>query len=418
MKVLWFTNTPSGADTFVKNEVTSGGWIKSLEQSINQQVDLSIAFYHPQAMEPFTIHGTSYYPIRSTRKGMLGKIRYKLFNEIEPKADLLLFLEIISTVQPDLIHVHGTEGPFGLIQQHTTIPVVISIQGIIAACVDHYYDGISASSVSNYEAFSKKIVRNSYNDHYRRLVKQAFREKEIIDQTQYFLGRTAWDKTMITSMHPHVSYYHQDELLRPAFFQHEWEYHETDSPILFTTTGTNLFKGFETLLQCAALLEQQSISFEWHIAGVSATDEIVQLAIAATGTPLSSSIHFLGKRSEVAMVNSLVSSDLYVGISHIENSPNSLCEAQLIGLPCISTAVGGTPTILTDQVDGMLVNPGDDVAMAEAIIYLLNTPQHAIELAKNARIKARKRHDTAIIVAQLMNAYQHIFATKSTQKTH
>lgn len=40
--------------------------------------------------------------------------------------------------------------------------------------------------------------------------------------------------------------------------------------------------------------------------------------------------------------------------SHIENSPNNLCEAMILGMPCIATDAGGTSTLLSNMKDGLL----------------------------------------------------------------
>ena len=60
----------------------------------------------------------------------------------------------------------------------------------------------------------------------------------------------------------------------------------------------------------------------------------------------------------------MLASDLYVSASHIENSPNSVAEAQLIGMPCIATGVGGTATYIEHNISGIIVPPGDPYALA------------------------------------------------------
>ena len=75
-------------------------------------------------------------------------------------------------------------------------------------------------------------------------------------------------------------------------------------------------------------------------------------------------IELLGPLLENELINELLTADLFVHASHIENSPNSVCEAMLLGMPVIATYAGGTPSILSDKNEGLLVQDGDPYALA------------------------------------------------------
>src|ERR1700740_3629282 len=128
MKVLWFSLSPGLADAYLNNNYEGIGWVKSLERNIQHKVDLSIAFYHDDNLAPFTYGATKYYPIKRYRNGKLTKIARRLSNGIEPDDDIKAFLNVVEDAKPDLIHIHGTESPFGLVQKFTDIPAVVSIQ--------------------------------------------------------------------------------------------------------------------------------------------------------------------------------------------------------------------------------------------------------------------------------------------------
>ena len=63
IKILWFTNTVSGAEKLLEQKSVGGGWIKSLEGMVRGQIDLNIAFYYRKPISPFSIEGTQYFPI-------------------------------------------------------------------------------------------------------------------------------------------------------------------------------------------------------------------------------------------------------------------------------------------------------------------------------------------------------------------
>lgn len=99
--------------------------------------------------------------------------------------------------------------------------------------------------------------------------------------------------------------------------------------------------------------------------------------------------------------------------SHIENSPNNLCEAMIIGVPCVATYAGGTPSILENNIEGILVQDGDPWAMAGAILELAESPDIAVQFGNKAREKALKRHDRGRIINDLMNVYNNIINENS-----
>jgi glycosyltransferase involved in cell wall biosynthesis len=80
--------------------------------------------------------------------------------------------------------------------------------------------------------------------------------------------------------------------------------------------------------------------------------------------------------------------DIFINTTNVDNTPVSVMEAMALGLPVVSTNVGGIPFLVEDGKEGILVNPGDAVAFTEAIKKLLSNPDLASQLQRNARKKA------------------------------
>ena len=129
MKVLWFTNTPANADEFYNIKLAgTGGWLKSLNKVLQEEVDLHIAYYYKSSeLSSFVYEKTHYHPIKKNRNFKIAL--KKAFNIVMDSDDLELYLKIIRLVNPDIIHIHGTENAFGCIIGKTDIPTVVSIQG-------------------------------------------------------------------------------------------------------------------------------------------------------------------------------------------------------------------------------------------------------------------------------------------------
>ena len=80
--------------------------------------------------------------------------------------------------------------------------------------------------------------------------------------------------------------------------------------------------------------------------------------------------------------------DIFINTTNFDNTPVSVIEAMALGLPIISTNVGGLPYLIEDQIDGVLVPPREPLLFANAIQDLLQDPKRAITYSVKARKKA------------------------------
>ncbi|RPD94357.1 glycosyltransferase [Aureibaculum marinum] len=418
MKVLWFTNTPSLAENKAKRKPVGGGWIKSLEQEIikNSNIELGISFYSDTNIDDFDQSTTKYYPIKpSNNNSKFDVILKRLNSRIEPQSDLEKLIKIVKDFKPDLIHVLGTEGIFGLINQKIKdIPIVISIQGNLTVYSDKFFVGISESSTKKHSPLKSKILLKTYYRDFLVFRKKALREQKILKNANYIIGRTDWDKRITRVLAPKSKYFHNDEILRTPFYQNKWSNNNNTEPIIFTTTGSNLYKGIENILKSALLLDNLNVKYMWKIAGLTPDDRLIKLATKSLKIKVSENLIFLGKISEDILVEELKSASIYVMASHIENSPNNLCEAMILGLPCIASHAGGTATLLENKKDGILIQDGDSYVLSGAILELINNKNKALTYGENARKKALLRHNPDRIVKELINIYENII--KDSQK--
>ncbi len=412
MKVLWFTNTPANADVYFQSELKgTGGWLKSLDQALQKHVDLHIAFYSGED-KVFQYKQSNYYSLK-WKISIISKIKERFFGFVLDKEDLDRYLLIINEVKPDIIHIHGTENPFGCFIPYVKIPVVVSIQGNITVCNQKFLSGfekkylrVNNRSISSLKAF---FFARSFLQSFKLFNKMHTRELNNLKFVKNIVGRTAWDRRITSIMAPKSVYYHNDEILRDSFYDYTWFPNTTSMTILFTTNGNTIYKGFETVCEALYELNKLGLNCRWHIAGVNTNDLIVKLAKKKLKDKYpKEGMVLLGNLNEKELVAELLKANIYVMPSHIENSPNNLSEAMILGMPCISTFVGGVGTLITDKVDGILIQSGDPWCMAGAILELINNQDYAIELGRNARITAVKRHNKDQIVNGLIDIYKDI----------
>ncbi|MDO8346002.1 MAG: glycosyltransferase family 4 protein [Cellvibrio sp.] len=408
MKILWFANTPCGASERLNPSSQGGGWLSALETQLisSSEVELHVCFQWNIDMPSFAIAGVTYHPLRRVRmrEVLLGKLLGGVF-----KRDLVQsYLKVISIVKPDLIHVHGTEEEFGLIQSFTNIPVVVSIQGLLSNCLFKYFSGISPFRFLVNESFRNHIFLKSALTTFFTFTANAKREQKILSMAKHVIGRTQWDRNSAAVLAKNAQYHHGDEILRESFYESVWSQENFSTPLRIVTISSGApYKGFESILQVSRILrEQVGIRFTWSVIGLSADDTVVNLANKWLG--VQEEVQLMGMRTGSDLRDILLNSDIFCQVSHIENSPNSLCEAMLIGMPIVASFAGGTDSMLDAQKEGILVQDGDPIAMAGAILKLSSDFEWAAKLGQAARIRATARHDPAQIGDKLLSTYRRI----------
>lgn len=413
MKVLWFTNSPCGSIRRFNESVKAGGWMISLEDEIKkvQDINLFVAYISKTKEKPFKYDGITYYPIwKNIPRSKIKRVLYR-FTSYEKQDSIILpkLLKVVDVVKPDLIHIHGTEECFGLIQDSVkNIPIVFSIQGLIAPYTEKYFSGISYSDAKKYESFIDKVKQVSVVNNYNSFLYRSVRENHYLSKADYIFGRTFWDRDCTLALNPRRKYYVVNEILRPEFYTKHWKgFISRDKISIVSIITAGIYKGMETLLKTAAILKRYSnLSFEWHIVGYSNCDKWVQISEKITEIKSENcDIIYHGKFDAEHLSDILCKSDIYVHVSHIENSPNSVCEAMILGMPVIASFAGGTASMLTNEKDGILVQDGDPYVLAGAIIYLYLNPDKALQYANLARETAYKRHNKKQIIEDIILYY-------------
>lgn len=101
-------------------------------------------------------------------------------------------------------------------------------------------------------------------------------------------------------------------------------------------------------------------------------------------------VSFTGKLSKREWIAVSAQYDIFINTTRFDNTPVSVIEAMALGLPVISTSVGGVPYLIENEKDGLLVLSEDKDAFIRAIGELLTNPGKALMIANNARKKAER----------------------------
>lgn len=103
---------------------------------------------------------------------------------------------------------------------------------------------------------------------------------------------------------------------------------------------------------------------------------------------LTDRVHFAGQRGHAETLALMAACDLFVLNSTYEGFPHVVLEAMSLGLPVVATAVGGTPELVQDGVNGRLIPPDAPPVLAEVIMKLSISSQERQQLAAGARCTA------------------------------
>lgn len=414
MKVLWFTNTSCSASEYLLHDNMRGGWLSSLERPLSQfeEIKLFVAFYHSKKIQPFKYNNTQFYPIfRKNSGSKLQRFYSRLLNFNNDIKEVQELIRIAEEIRPDIIHVHGTEDNFGLIQYYLDVPVIISMQGIITPYLEKFYAGIPEEIIRKFTSLKSKILRKSAGYHYNSFKLKANRELEILKISQNILGRTDWDRRVSRILAPQSTYFIGQEMLRNFFYSNIWGKSAFNKKIrIITVSSESFYKGFETIVKSAKLLSAHcDFSFEWLVVGLSKNSEIVKIAESWLQINTEElNIQLVGEIQEVEVGNLILSSDIFCQVSHIENSPNSLCEAMMLGIPIIATCAGGTTSIFENGKDGLLIQAGDPYTLSGAIIEMSNDFVQAQKFSKLTQVKAKNRHNKTDILNDLITVYRSV----------
>ncbi len=421
MKILWITLSPCSSIERRGSKTVYAGWMSSLEKAVRKDINLSIAYLsNDRKQEDFEYQGVDYHSINPFKSSQYLIFRLnRLFMSWKRQDKLILsrLKKIISQVKPDLIHVHGTESCFGLIANEMgyvvvdghEIPMAVSIQGLTTRYLEKFWSGITLEQVLAFETFKTKIKKQSALQGFLKMKHQAENEAKVLARAAYVFGRTEWDNFETYVANPNREYFNVGEIMRAPFYAAIDRSSQRKRFKIVSTVSRGIYKGYELLLKAANCLKKSGLSFEWIVIGYGPKDDMVKLAERATRLRSANvGVRLAGRQDAKAMVPLLDLANVYCHVSHIENSPNSVCEAMLRGLPVVATDVGGTSSLIDEGVTGYLYPDTDPQACADAILKLYHDPALALKMGLAAREVAIERHAPDVVHDQLLDAYKSI----------
>lgn len=420
MKVLWLTNhiLPEHDSSLGKEALPVGGWMPALADALTEsrQVELGIATNVPGCLwTKKLINNKIYFSIPIARN-----INYRSL----PLALIQDYQRVVNEFKPDIIHIHGTEYFHGLITGRKYIkgPTVISIQGLIDVYKKHYFGEIGFSDLVKSRTLRDWIRLDGLIEQKIKWYRRAKWEQEIFASNITFIGRTQWDRAHTRRMNPAARYYHCDELLRAPFYEADWNIDNINRHTIYASSASYPLKGFHVLLKAISLLHHEfpdirvripSVGLYHTESGINRIWKNIRsggyaryLANLIKEKGIGDHIFPLGNLDARMVVEELKKAHVFVLPSFIENSPNSLAEAMLVGTPSVTSFVGGVPSMVHDGQSALCFPPGDEAMLAEQIRQFFLNDDLLSQLSVQARDIASIRHQKEEIVRHTIEIYR------------
>lgn len=409
MRVLWITNIifPVPCDFLGIASPVYGGWMMSSLEALRESysdIEFAVAtVYVGKRMEICKRNNVTYYLLPSSN----DKTRYD--NSLEP-----FWMQVKEDFRPDVVHIHGTEFAHGLayIKACGADNVCLSIQGLVSVCARYYYAGISVKDIWRNITIRDLLKYDTIFQQKSKFERRGKIEKEYIRLVSHIIGRTSWDKAQVWAVNPYARYHLCNETLRPSFYKQVWNYGQCDKYTIFLSQAAYPLKGLHKVLEAMPLIIREFPNAQVRIAG----DDIVNKPFyRRTGYGkyicslirkfnLQGNVTFLGTLSEEQMCSEYLRSNVFICPSSIENSPNSLGEAQLLGVPHLASYVGGVCDMMQGNED--CIYRFEEVEMlAEKVCNIFRTTFEDPVSSFNSVVE---RHDSTRNAEDLVNIYKAI----------
>ncbi|WP_035650390.1 glycosyltransferase family 4 protein [Flavobacterium sp. ASV13] len=416
MKVLWIVNTifPGPSEVLGLKAPVFGGWMYGLANQVGNVpgIELSIAtIYGGNDLKKISIDEIHYYLLPS-------KSHIKYDKNLES-----VWLQVCNQAEPDVVHIHGTEFTHGLACMRILpdLKYIVSIQGLVGIYSRYYYAGLSFTEIFKNISFRDIVRFDTIFQQKNKFSKRGKLEQDYLLNTNHVIGRTNWDYVHTKTISKNVDYHFCNESLRNAFYGAEkWSLNTCTPYSLFLSQAGYPIKGLHQVIKALAILKADFPNLRIRVGGGNITEYHSfkdKIKLSGYGkyirkllktNKLEESVVFLGNLSEQQMVLEYQKAHIFICPSSIENSPNSLGEAQLLGTPVIASYVGGVPDMVEENETGILYRFEEVEMLANNIRNIFNDRSLAQKLSIKGIEASSFRHDREINLKRTIEIYKNI----------
>lgn len=418
MRLLWITNIKVERND---NESCRGGWMSGALDYLSDNTDYEIIIAYPNGEKSSDSENSQ---IKYTT------FIYKMSTTKYDESLCQQFSTMYTEYQPDIIHIWGTEylHTYAAVEAAEKMKllnkVIISIQGLVSVYSIHYALGIP-EKYYGVKTLADVVFGGSVRNQVRSFRRRGIYEQKALKKAQYVIGRTSWDKACVQQINPNVEYLFCNEIMRTPFYSSDkWEPSKCERHSVFISQANYPIKGFHFVVEAIRYVKRKFPDVRVYVAGgtiygnkkqISFIDKYLRMntyekylyqKICQYG--LQENFFFLGTLSAVRMKEKYLNANVFVGASTIENSSNSIVEAMLLGVPVVSSYVGGITDMIVHQKDGILYPCDEPYMLAYYIMQIFQDTNMAEQISNNARDKTMKRYDRETVGREMVGIYEKV----------
>ena len=411
MKILWVVNVIIPRIQKMQGRTVSsiyGGWLSGISDHLLKEDGFEICICYPE---------------RDTKEEIKGKKDKFSYCGLPMIGDAYkkVFLNRVKEYKPDVIHFFGTEFSWsyellkvcernGYLSQS-----VLSIQGLVSVCYERFFSGLPFLTRYKF-TLSELKGRNSLYHIFCDYKKRGISEMKEITLAQNVITRTTWDKACVKHINNNINCYFCNETLREEFYSDKWEYENCRKFSIYVSQASKPIKGFHIFLKALKIVVSKYPDAMVYVAGnnvikgnwIKGSSYGMYIKHLMKQYNLERNVVFLGELNAQQVKEQLLNTNVFVSASSIENSPNSLGEAMLLGVPCVASDVGGVTDMMTHKEEGY-VYPFDEYhLLAHYIIEIFQNASLASSISIKARKHALETHDADKNNETLMHIYQEL----------
>ncbi len=422
-KILWVCNVPieSVAKDCGLKVPSGGGWVQGLYEVIKEDKTIKLSICFPSTDKKALlgeVDGVTYFSFY--QKKNLAGMSDPLAIPQRTQKDII---EILNKTDPDILHVFGTEFSHSfLFLRLFNCPerAIVHIQGLASAFYRYYYYADLPSKYLHLFVPSS-IFRGTIASQQKEMEKRGVNEIKALHYAGYLLGRTDWDKACTQDLCD-AKYHVCNEILRDTFYDSEkvWSYENCEKHMIFASQASYPLKGLHYLLLALPSIINEFPDTKLFVAGtspikasnlkgyISRSPYGFYLRKIIKDNNLQNRVVFTGSLSAEEMKDHYLKSNVFVLPSSIENSPNSLGEAMLLGVPCVVSNVGGVSTMFAHNHDGYSYQYNEVHMLSYYIRQMFRNPDAAMKFGEVARDHASITHNRAEIEKRVRDIYDEI----------
>lgn len=413
-RILWTSNIdlPEVAVELGFKPTPFGGWLALMTRRLAHVPGFEIAVAMRSASKQFRRiekNGIIYYALPQQRDR---------FDVAQADVD-----RVLTDFAPDILHVEGAEMRHARRFLSTWDgPRLLSMQGVLNGYASYELGRLPIFAMLN--PLHPRLMLTALALLFQRQIRFLPRlasERLAMQKADHVMGRTLWDQAQAKALSPDATYHHCARILRDVFYNSTWEADVAEPYSIFVGNGSSARKGAHIAVQALALLQRDFPQATLHIAGEDPRALPWSAPKRHVGYPvyllhlvrklgLEENIRFTGVLSATEMAERMARSHVCLMASIIENSPNTLGEAMILGVPTVSAYAGGAPSMARDEVEALFYRPDDPAMMAFQIRRIFEDPELAHRLSRAARARARETHDPEHNLQDLITAYRAILA--------